>query len=460
MKQESKKTLLFRGGKIVLPDRVLDGDLAVEGEQISAILERNSLFCPRDCQIVDVSGMLLFPGLIDPHVHMWDPSPFNYREDWFHGSRCAASGGITTIIDMPLSVPPVADPESLRQKLLIAQKNSCVDFSFWGGLIPSCLDQLEKMNDSGCVAYKGFMSFANPKYPQITDGYLAEGMKIAARFDGLIGLHAENAEVADFGSRRMADSGETDPARHDEARPWWAELEAIQRACLFSKALGNRLYICHMTIAQGADYLKKSKSEGLPVFVETCPHYLIFDKTILREKGAYAKCNPPFRSRENVEKLWEAVFDGTIDTIGSDHGPYLDQEKEQEGNFFKELCGFGGFDAMFPALLTEGLHKRGLKPERLAQLLSGNAAKIMGLFPQKGSLLPGADADLVIVDPAKEWVYDNTRSFSKTPSKHNIYHGMHMKGKVKRTYVRGTCIFCDDSVAGKAGYGRYIPKKI
>lgn len=448
--------MVFRGGLLVLPGNIVNADLIVEGEKVVGIVDREQLTAGAE---VDVSGKIIFPGLIDTHVHMWEPSPMAYREDWYHGTRCAAAGGITTIIDMPLSVPPVTDRIGFDIKQETAEAHACVDFAFWGGLIPDCVERISRLNELGCVAYKGFMSFANPEYPQITDGYLVKGMELAKEFDGLIGVHAENAEVADFGSRKMADCQETDPAKHDDARPWWAEMEAIQRAVLFSEAIGNRLYICHMTIEQGAAYLKQAKSRGINVTVETCPHYLIFDKNILREKGAYAKCNPPFRSRENVEKLWNYVFDGTIDTIGSDHGPYTDDEKIKEGDFFKEYCGFGGYDAMFAGLLTEGVHKRGLSLERLAQLTSENAARIMGLYPRKGNLLPGADADLAVVDLNEEWTFDGTKTFSKQKSVHHVYHGMKMKGRVKQTWVRGKVIYKDGIIAGQPeGYGTYVAK--
>lgn len=462
MVNSKKLGTIFKGGKIVFPDEIIKGDLVVKDGKIEGIIKKDSYLDAKgysDYDVIEVNGKYILPGLIDTHVHMWDPSPMNYREDWECGSQCAASGGITTIVDMPLSVPPVVNVDGFELKKKVAEANSYVDFAFWGGLTPGCLDQMKKLDELGCVAYKGFMSFANPDYPQITDGYLVKGMKIAAEIDGLIGLHAENAEVSDFGSRYMAETREIDNAKHDDARPWWAELEAIQRACLFSKAMGNRLYICHMTIAEGAEYLKKEKEERLPVYIETCPQYLLFDKSILREKGAYAKCNPPFRSRENVEKLWAYVLDGTIDTIGSDHGPYRDDEKIKEGEFFKELSGFGGFDAMLSGLLTEGVHKRGLTLERLAQLTSGNAAKIMGLFPKKGTLLPGADADIAIVDLDEEWAFDGTASFSKTKSEKNIYHGMKMKGRVKQTWVRGKLVYQDGEIKGEKGFGCYVPKQ-
>ena len=406
-----KKTVL-KGAGIVLPDRVVEGNLLVEGQKIAGIVDLS--FTPSDnWEVVDLTGKVLLPGVVDPHVHMWDPGFTNYREDWFHGSQAAASGGITTIIEMPLSIPPVTDAASFQTKLETAKTSSHVDFAFWGGLTPNCVNALPEMDKLGCVAYKGFMSFCNDEYPQITDGYLIQAMQTAKSFNGLVGVHAENAEISDFGSKRMEAINCQDEAQHDAARPWWAELEAIQRAILFSENMESRLYICHMTIPEGAEVIKKAKYRGNKIYVETCPHYLLFDNTILREKKAYAKCNPPMRSRERVEQLWKYIFDGTIDTIGSDHGPYTDEDKEQNGSFWKEYSGFGGYDAMLAALIDEGVHKRGLPLPRLAALLSGNVAKAMDLYPKKGNLLPGADADIVVLDMDREWVYDGAKSFSK-----------------------------------------------
>lgn len=183
--------LLFTNALIVLPTETINGSLAVEDGKITGIFESGTEL-PGFTE-VDVHGKALMPGAIDTHVHMWDPSPLNYREDWACGSQCAASGGITTIIDMPLSVPPVVDKEGFQLKLDVAQKESCVDFAFWGGLTPNCVQNMEELNRLGCVAYKGFMSFANPDYPQVTDGYLVQGMRKAATFNGLIGVHCVEA---------------------------------------------------------------------------------------------------------------------------------------------------------------------------------------------------------------------------------------------------------------------------
>lgn len=448
---------IFYGGQVVLPDRVTKSSLVVEGEKIVGLLSPG-ITLSFDYEAIDVTGKVLMPGVIDSHVHMWDPSPQNYRENWKQGSQCAASGGITTIVDMPLSVPPVVDEKGFRIKYDVAKRDSCVDFAFWGGLTPGCVDQLESLDRLGCVAYKGFMSFANPDYPQITDGYLVRGMRNAAKFGGLIGVHAENAEVADFGSREMAFREGVSNSMHDEARPWWVEMEAIQRAVLFAQNTGARLYICHMTIPEGAQFLKEAKSKGVEVYVETCPHYLLFDREIMNEKGSFAKCNPPIRERKKVEKLWDYVFDGTVDVLGSDHGPYTDEEKLRNENFFLEYSGFGGFDAMLAGMITEGVHKRELPLPTLSRITAGNTARIMGLAPKKGTLLPGTDADVLVVDLNEEWVFDGTKSLSKMKTVHNIYHGSLLKGRVKQTWLRGQLIYDQGNILKPGGYGQYVAK--
>lgn len=412
-----------------------------------------------DCNVIDAAGKMVLPGMIDTHSHVTDPGPYNYREDWRCASRSAAAGGITTIADMPLPSIAVLNKDRVAEKLQAVENSSVVDFALWGGVTPLNIDKLEEMNEAGCIGYKGFMCFATKEYPQITDGYLVEGLKRTKEFGGLIAVHAENAEVADMGCKRFSAEGCTDEARFDDARPWWVEYEAIQRATLFAKVLDAKLMVCHMTITQGAEYLKDLKSKGARIYVETCPHYLLFDHDILREKKAFAKCTPPFRSRENVDALWAYVADGTIDVLGTDHGPFTDEEKGQEGDFWKEYCGFGCNDAVMAAMIMEGVHKRGLSWNRLASLTSGNAARMFGIYPQKGSLMPGADADLQIIDPDQEWVYDGLKSFSKTKSSKGVYQGMKFTGKVVSTLVRGELVYDGQNILVPDGYGKLVRRK-
>lgn len=452
---EDQTALAIVNGKVILADGEKQATVIIRNGKIAA-LTSNDTPVPQDCEVVDAAGKIVMPGMIDTHNHMADPGPFNFREDWYCGSCSAASGGITTICDMPLpSEPATIDRESFYLKKETAEKQSVVDFALWGGLIPNSIKDMREMHDLGCIGFKGFMCFATQAYPRISDGYLVDGMREAASFNGLIALHAENAEAADFGCRRYSEQHCEDEACFDDARPWWTEYDAIQRAALFARETGARILVCHTTIHQGARYLQQAKADGQEVYVETCPHYLIFDREVLREKKSFAKCTPPFRSRESVEKLWEYVKNGTIDVIGSDHGPFTDEEKTQQGDFWKEYCGFGCNDVMLAALITEGVHKRGLSWSKLAQLTSGNAARILGLT-SKGSLTPGSDADVILIDPNEEWVYDGSQSFSKTKSVKGPYQGMKLKGRVTDTFVRGCHVYSRGRILCEAGHGRYV----
>lgn len=447
---------LIANGRVVFPDCVADVSLLLEEGKIAAVLG-SGVRPEGEYELVDAAGKIVMPGMIDTHNHMADPGPFNYREDWYCGSCSAASGGITTICDMPLpSDPATVDPAGFEVKRETAEAHSVVDFALWGGLIPDSIRDMGAMHELGCIGFKGFMCFATKAYPRITDGRLAEGMKEAAKFNGLIALHAENAEAADYGCRCCSEVGCGDETRFDDARPWWTEYDAASRALLFGKVTGARVMICHVSSAQTAGLLKKAKMEGTRAYMETCPHYLIFDREILKEKKSFAKCTPPFRSRENVERLWEYVLDGTLDVIGSDHGPFTDREKVAQGNFWQEVCGFGCNDVMLAALISEGIHKRGLTWTRLAQITSSNAAKLLGLWPRKGCLLPGADGDIILIDPDKPWRYDGSRSLSKTKTVMGPYQDMELLGKVTDTFVRGERVYGDGKILCGEGFGRYV----
>ena len=444
-------------GKIVLPQGVVNGSLLIQDEKIAGIVS-DGIEPTAESEVIDAGGKIIMPGMIDTHNHMSDPGPTSVREDWAHGTRSAASGGITTICDMPLPCEPATvNEDAFHLKNDIASKNAVVDYAFWGGINPKeeVISALPDMDRLGCIGYKGFMCFATSVYPQITDGYLVKGMREVRKFDGLIALHAENAEVAGMGCDEYSARGCTDEACFDDARPWWTEYEAVHRAVLFAKMTDSRLQICHLSTVQGAEFLQKVKAEGVRVSVETCPHYLIFDRNVLREKKSYAKCTPPFRSRENVDKLWDYIFNGTIDVIGSDHGPFSDEEKVMQNDFWKEYCGFGCNDVVMAALITEGIHRRGLKWEKLAALTSGNAARILGL-KNKGKIIPGADADLIFIDPDAQWVYDGGKSFSKTKSVKGVYQGMELTGKVTDTYVRGHHVYGNGQILCESGTGHLI----
>ena len=449
--------LLLAGGTVVFENGEKKANIAVKDGKIAAILAPGFKV---DAEAVnDITGLYVFPGLIDTHAHYWEPGPQNYREDFYHATRCCARGGVTTALEMPLSIPPVVDRETFKLKYDVAKENSVIDFGLWGGCIPSSVDKMKEMDELGCCAFKVFISYANPDYPHMPDHELCRAMEQAAQFGGLIAVHAENADiVSNFCSWRK-EEGITQPSRYHEGRPPFSEVEAINRASLFAQVYGSQLLICHMSAAEGVDAAMEARRKGTKISTETCPHYLAYDNTRMDVCGAFAKCNPPLRPRENLERLWNHVLAGHIDVIGTDHGPYGQKEKEEASNIWDALPGFGGVELMLPIMLTEGYQKRGLALSQIARMTSIQAARIFGL-KNKGAIEIGKDADFAIVDMKKSWKYEGMNTFSKTRLDCGIFEGYESGAMVKETVVRGKTVYKEGNITAESGYGMFIPRQI
>ena len=430
--------VIIQKGNLVLEDRTIQADLVIENGKISAItLEAQP---DEDCTVIDATGKMVMPGMIDTHSHVTDPGPYNYREDWRGASKSAAAGGITTIADMPLPSIAVLNRDRFSEKLRVVEDSSVVDFALWGGVTPLNIDRLEEMNEAGCIGYKGFMCFATKEYPQITDGYLVEGLKKARQFGGLIAVHAENAEVADMGCKSFSAADCTDEARFDDARPWWVEYEAIQRATLFAKVLDAKLMVCHMTITQGAEYLKDLKSKGARIYVETCPHYLLLEDEVYDNpdflEAAKFVCAPPIRKRTDREALWEAMQNGEIDTVATDHCSFTTAQKRAgQYDFTKIPGGLPGVEHRGVLLYTCGVAEGRIAAPDMCRVLCENPAKLYGCWPQKGVIAPGSDADIVVYDPETEGTIsaaNQAQHVDYTP-----YEGMRTRGSIAQVYLRG-----------------------
>ena len=443
-------------GRVVLENGASECHLGISGGRIAAIIDGSEPI-PIGHQVIDAKGRIVLPGGIEPHCHFWDPGE-DYREGWESGTRAAAAGGMTTVIEMPLATPPTVDKSSFSMKLDIAQRKSLVDFALWGGVIPDSAPELEKrildMRTLGAVAYKVFMCWSAQTYPPIDDALMLETMRILARHGLMIGIHAENESIIRANEARLKSGQRSDPMAFIESRPPEAELEAISRALTLGRIAGAGVHIVHMSIAEGASLILKAKQEGQNVSLETAPQYLALSPDDIVRKGPYAKCAPPLRSKENALRLWERLLDGTIDFIGSDHAPFTRGEKDAPASFWDVPNGLPGIQDSFSILFSEGVVKRGMSLERLSALMSGNAARRFGLYPRKGSLRIGSDADFVIVDPNREWTLLNEGSFSRagwTP-----YEGMKMRGRIEHTILRGQTVFANGQVISKPGSGQFV----
>ncbi len=446
MKNAEGWDLLIKNGKVVLEDTVTLADIAVRDGKIAAL--------GRDlgeaAQVMDATGMLIFPGCVDAHVHFNEPRPEPW-EGWDHGCRSAAAGGVTTVLEMPLnSVPPVTDLPSWNIKRAAAEKGACVDYALWGGLVNDNLASLQTLYDQGAVGFKAFTAEALD-FPMANDAILYEGMKWAASTGAVIDIHAENSSMSEYYKKKFKEEGRCDRQAFLDAFPEVSELEAIHRVLWLAKRTGARLHLAHTSLPEGVEMIRKAKLEQ-DVTVETCPHYLYFDEEDYKAIGPAAMCTPPVRSAQLREELWKQVIGGDVDIIASDYAPSAESAKLRGmDDVWKGWPGINGIQCMFSAVWTAG-SPRGLTPERLAQLMSTRPAQIFGLYPQKGVIRPGSDADLILFDPGEEWTMTADMLFSR--SKISPYVGRTFKGRILHTILRGEAIYSQGKILG--GKGRWL----
>jgi allantoinase len=369
----------------------------------------------------------------------------------------AAAGGITTVMDMPLnSTPSTINRQTLAMKREAIKDQPVVDVAQWGGLVNNNLNDLDDLNEDGVVACKGFMCFSGIEdFKHITDDFLYAGLKRFGELGNVVAVHAENDYLTSYLTQQLQQAGRIDRAAWCEAHPLFEELEAIQRASYWAKVTGGNLHVVHITVPEGIRHIAAAKKDGYHVTAETCPHYLFFDQDDFERIGPAAKCGPPIRPREVVEALWECVLEGLVDVIGSDHSPCNWEEKEKGmENIWNAWGGISGIQTSLPVILTEGYHKRSLSLSNIVRMMVANPARIFGLYPMKGTIKPGSDADFAIVDLNEEWMLSAEQLFYK--NKHSAYVGKTFKGKVLRTIVRGTTVFRDGQIHVQPGFGNLL----
>jgi allantoinase len=389
--------------------------------------------------------------MIDMHVHFRDPG-FTDREDFESGTRSAAAGGVTTVVDMPNTVPSVVSAETIREKIGIVDGKALVDYAFIGGAGALDSETLLSMADEGIVGYKTFM-IARFEELAASDGQMIDNFNTIAKTGLPCLIHAENQDIVAQGMAKANAMGRLDPIAHAEFRPAIAEDEATTRTILLAKETDVHLHICHMTSKGSAKALANARRNGQNVTGETSANYLMLNVEIMKEIGPYAKVDPPLRSPEDQEALWWALNSGVIDAIASDHAPYPKEEKDKGWeNIFEAPSGGTGIQTQLP-LMLDSVDKGKITLKRLIETYSANPARLMGLYPRKGVLIPGADADVIIVDPDAAFQIRGEDLYSK--QKVTAFEGFKGKGIPVTTIVRGEIILEEGTIIGKPGYGRY-----
>jgi len=446
--------LVIRGGTLIAADGRLAAGLAIHDGVIVAIEEER--FLPPARQTIDASGLFVLPGVIDAHVHFRDPGDTD-NEDWETGSAAAACGGVTTVFDMPSTNPPVDNVANLRLKDSIARSKSHVDYGLYGLLGADNLAELEGLSDHGVVGFKCFMSSSlSGRLPAPDDGVMLQAFERIARLGRRCIVHAENLGVVTRRERQLKAAGRVDGRAHAESRPPVAAAEAVSRAIVFAESTGMRLHIAHESSADALPHIAAARARGLDVTVETCPQYLLLTDDDVAEKGGVLRCNPPIRKPGHDAALWKALDSGLIDMLTTDHAPHSVGHKT-EPDIWDNSCGLLGVETALPLMLTEVQRGR-LTLDRLVALCAANPAKVWDIYPRKGVLRVGSDADIVLVDMQRSATIDQRKLHSK--QRISGWHGRTVNGLPVRTIVRGRTVMLDGELDGSPGWGRTVRQAV
>lgn len=444
--------LVVSGGTVVTDLGTVPADITVRDGRIVALTAHGEARHGA-AEMIDARGLHVFPGGIDPHVHFGDQGQSDF-EDFESGTRAAAAGGVTTVLDMPLNLPPTVDAATFAARRDAVAPRAVVDFGLWGGLIPGNLDQLAPMAELGAVAFKAFTCEAADWY-RIEDGDLLEGMREAARLGIPVGVHCENDAIIRGSRARLRAAGRRDLRAHHESRPEVAEWEAIARVALLARVGGARTQVVHISTGEGVESVWQARRAGAEVFAEVTAHHLTLDEEDGVRLGTHAKCAPPLRSRGQVDALWRHVLGGRVHNIGSDHSPATEEQKNLAGREHWDVPdGITGVQTIFSILLSEGVHRRGLSLPACAGLIATHAARTFGIYPRKGAILVGSDADLAILDLDAQWTLRREDLLYKCPWSPHV--GRQFTGRIVRTVLRGRTVFRDGEVLAPPGTGAFL----
>ncbi len=427
--------LVIRHGTLVTPGGRVEADLGIAGGRLVELAVQLPGSAERE---LDATGLTLFPGVIDPHVHFNEPGRTHW-EGFASGTRALAAGGTTAFFEMPLNAsPPTLDAASFELKRRAAEASSLVDFGLWGGLVPQNLEHLEELAACGVMGYKAFMCNSGIEdFSAVDDATLYAGMQVAARLGLLVAVHAEDEQITSALARQAQAQGRTGVRAYLDSRPVVAELNAIRRAISMAEQTGCALHIVHVSSGSGVALVAEARARGSDITCETCPHYLVLSEDDVERLGAVAKCSPPLRDQQEQALLWERLLAGDIQFVGSDHSPSPPEMKEA-ASFFQVWGGISGCQSLLSLLLSEGYAARGLALPLLAQLTSRAVARRFRL-PNKGAIQPGTDADLTLVDLRAQGVLSADDLHYR--HRQSPYLGRAWQGQIVQTLVRGVTVY-------------------
>lgn len=444
--------LVIANGKIVTSTSVLEGDIGIRDGKIAALGE--SLEGKR---VIDAEGKLVTPGAVDTHVHLEMPiGQYVSTDDFYSGTRAAAFGGTTSIIDFVESRPDQSFSDALSERRALAEARAVVDYGFHMTIGPtdiSKLDQVPSVLEEGCGSFKLYMAYGL----RLKDDELYKALKAVGAAGGLPVIHAENWDIICAMIEENLAKGNRSPHWHPRSRPEAFEAEAAGRVIKIADAAGARAHIFHVSCPEVVEEVASAKSRGLAVTAETCPQYLLLTQDLYDRDGvagALPVCSPPLRSDRSRRELWQALGSGLFDTISTDHCPFCESEKGADLSAFNKIPGgVPGMEIRFSAIYSEGVGKELLTPSQWVELCCTTPARLFGMA-DKGEIAIGRDADIVVFDPEAEWTV--TAGALQEIAGWTPYEGMTLKGRPSVTLSRGEVIMENGEFFGEKGRGRFI----
>ena len=454
--------LVVEGGTVVTAEGAVLADVLVDGARVAALLAPGSLPASADVERIDATGKLVVPGGIDVHTHMEMPFGGTYSADtFFTGTRAAAHGGTTTIVDFAIQPRGGSAREGLETWMARAEGHCAIDFGFHmilSDVNDAVLKEMHGLVGDGVTSFKLFMAYPGVFYSD--DGQILRAMQAASDTGAVVMMHAENGIAIDVLVAQALGRGLGEPKMHGETRPSVLEGEATHRAIVLAGVAGCPLYIVHLSATEALGEVAAARDAGKPVFAETCPQYLFLDESLMAGpdlEGAKYVCSPPIRARAHQEALWRGLGTGDLSVVSTDHCPFCmkDQKELGRGDFSKIPNGLPGVEHRMD-LVYQGVVDAKLSLARWVELTSTAPARLFGLYPKKGSLLPGADADLVVYDPQRRHTLSAESHHMAVD--YSAYEGTEVTGGVDTVLSRGQVVIEHGEFKGREGHGRFVPR--
>lgn len=452
--------LAITGGTLVTEHDVYPADIGIAGGRIVAIAAPGAL-SPAG-ETLDATGLLVLPGAIDTHFHCRTPG-YDERGDFYTETRAAAAGGVTTLFEMPISNPGCATPAIFRNRRRLLEEQAIIDVALYGAPGTLIRDDVHGMAAEGAIAFKIFMHRPplgrDDEFIGIClteDEQLFQALALVKETGRRLVVHCESDSMLEAGIARLRATGRTDFAAHGESRPSAVEAVAVARLLTLAEALDAPVHVAHVTCRQALAVIRRFRRDGVNVTAETCPHYLLYDEGRAAALGPYAKINPPIRSAADQAALWSGLADGTLDLVTTDHSTYVPAEKERGWNdIWRAPSGAPGVQCLLPVMMTAALRGQ-ITLQKAVQLIAGNPARIFGLAGRKGTIAPGADADLCLYDPAPATTFTHEMMFSQARDVDKLYENMQFQGRVVTTIAGGRVIYREGEILAERGSGRFL----